>query len=255
MRRTRIRKVARVLVPVVLAPLIYLPWQWSGGNFGAVEPGAFYRSGQLGPDSLKRTIEAHRIKTVLNLRGRNPDQPWYRDELAATLESRATHIDLPLSSDYWLTREQAEVLADVLRTCERPVLVHCEWGAERTGLASAFAELLRPGRTLNDARRQFSIGYLYLPTRDGLVMRGHIDRYAAWLRTRGLGHDPDRFLHWIRVHYRPGTPSREDWPCNPYPLKVVADVDPSGDLREVELWSRDRCPPKISNYTIKPTTR
>lgn len=239
----------------MLAPLIYLGWQWSGGNFGTVEPGAVYRSGQLGPEALKRAIQTHRIKTVLNLRGRNPDQAWYRDELAATLESGVTHIDLPLSSDYWMTREQAGVLTDVLRTCERPVLVHCEWGAERTGLASAFAELLRPDRTLSDARRQFSIGYLYLPTRDGLVMRGHLDRYADWLRSRELSHNPDRFLHWIQAAYRPGTPSRDDWPCNPYPLKVVAVATADGGSREVEHWSRDRCPPKTTNHASKSITR
>src|SRR5205823_11137226 len=96
-----------------------------------------------------------------------------------------------------------------------------EWGAERTGLVSALAELLRPGGSLDDARAQFSIRYLFLPVRDGARMAAHLDRYAAWLRVQGAPHTPDRFRRWVAEGFRPGHPSREEWPYDPYPLVVV----------------------------------
>jgi hypothetical protein len=127
-----------------------------------------------------------------------------------------------MASDQWLTRDQARVLLDLLQTCERPVLIHCQWGAERTGLASAFVELLRPGGSLESARAQFTPYYLFLPVKDGLVMQAHVERYAAWLEAEGVAHTPARFRRWLTERYEPGSPSREEWPYDPYPLVVVS---------------------------------
>jgi protein tyrosine phosphatase (PTP) superfamily phosphohydrolase (DUF442 family) len=221
MRRARIRRVARPVAAALLAALGIIGWRWGTGNFGAVAPGRIYRSAQLSPGGLARTLRVHRIRTVLNLRGSNPDQPWYRAERAATLAAGATQVDVPMSSDQWLSRDQARTLLQVLDGSDYPLLIHCEWGAERTGLVSAIAALLRPGSTPADARAQFSPYYLFLPIRDGRVMAGHLDGYEAWLREHRATHTPDQFRRWLVEVYRPGFPSRETWPYNPYPLVVV----------------------------------
>ena len=78
----------------------------------------------------------------------------------------------------------ASRLVETLEKAEYPLLIHCAWGSERTGLASAFAELLRPGSTLDDARAQFSIRYLFVRMNDGKVMAEHLDQYESWLRER-----------------------------------------------------------------------
>ena len=77
---------------------------------------------------------------------------------------------------------QLIALVEVLDTAEYPILIHCAWGSERTGLVSAFAELLRPGGTVADARAQFSLGYLFVRINDGKVMAEHLDQYENWLR-------------------------------------------------------------------------
>ena len=82
-------------------------------------------------------------------------------------------------------------------------------------------ELLRPGGTLDDARGQFSLRYLFVRAGDGAIMREHLDRYERWLRDRGLDHSPGRFRRWVAEGYRPGTPCREQWPYDPYPLVVI----------------------------------
>lgn len=139
-----------------------------------------------------------------------------------------------MSSDQWLSREQFATLIELLDTSEYPILVHCEWGAERTGLVSAVAELLRPGASLADARAQFSPYYLFLPMKDGLVMRGHLDRYEGWLAASRTVHSSEAFRRWVAHHYWPGSPSREYWPEDVYPLKVV--TRPGG--RRVALWGQ-----------------
>lgn len=250
LKRSAVRKVLRIglLSLALLGMAIGLPvtYRRASGNLGTIEAGQIFRSAQLSPNHLGQLVRDRGIKTVLNLRGPNPDQSWYRGEVAAVTEAGATLIDVPLSSDQWISREQARTLLEVLDQSERPLLFHCEFGAERTGLVSAFAELLRPGRTLEDARSQFSIRYLFLPTKDGSMMLGHLDRYEDWLRETGQGHNPDHFRRWLGSVYRPGSPSREFWPCNPYPRKVVTTVRPDGSLQTIPETPENACPKMVA---------
>src|SRR5262249_4906500 len=146
----------------VLVPSLYVAWDQSTFNFGVVRLDHIYRSGQMPPQALARTIAANRIKTVLNLRGSNSVDTWYQSEVSATNRANATQIDIAMSSCVWMSRVQLAAVIDTLDTAEYPMLIHCSWGSERTGLISAFAELLRPGSTIDDARAQFSVAYLFM---------------------------------------------------------------------------------------------
>ncbi len=255
MKLSTIRKVVRPIAAVLLIVGLAIGWRWKNGNFGAIEPGRVYRSAQLTPTMLSEAIREYGVKTVLNLRGPNPEQDWYQGERDATLNAGATQIDVPMASDQWLSHAQVRTLLEILDTCEYPVLIHCEWGAERTGLVSAIVELLRPDRTVADARAQFSLRYLFLPIKDGLVMRGHLDRYEQWLESQKLPHSPERFRNWITNVYRPGSPSREYWPCNPYPLKVVTTRNPRGGREISESLPVDACPKTIASGVPEGATR
>lgn len=170
---------------------------------------------------LTQTLHDRGIKTVLNLRGINSHEGWYRAERDATLAAGATQVDVSLSSCVWMSRAQLRALIDIIDSSQYPVLIHCEWGAERTGLVSAFFELLREGSTIDDARNQFALKYLYLPIGDGKIMAEMIDQYDHWLRMRELEHRPEVFRRWVANGYQPGSPNREDWPWDPYPLVVT----------------------------------
>lgn len=238
MKRAKLRWTLRVCLALVAPLLLFIGARWGLSNFGVVLPGRVYRSAQPSPSFLAKTIHAQGIKTVLNLRGANPEESWYADERRATLAAGAVQIDFAMSSDQWLSREQARTLLDILDSCDDPVMIHCEWGAERTSLVAAIRALLREGSTLADGRREFSAYYLFLPMKDGLVMRGHLDLYAAWLAARGEEHTPGRLRQWLTREYQPGSPSREHWECNPYPLKVV--TRPTSE--PVILWGANPCP-------------
>jgi protein-tyrosine phosphatase len=208
---------AAIAVPI----LLFVAWDQATFNFGEVQPGRVYRSGQMPAAALAQTVQTHRIKSVLNLRGANPENAWYRHEVTATNSAGATQYDVSMSSCVWMSRAQLRKLIEVLDTAERPLLIHCQWGSERTGLVSAFAELCRPGGTLGDARAQFSIRYLFLPVNDGKVMAQHLEQYENWLRARGLLHEPASFRRWAAEGFEPGLPNREQWPYDPYPLVVI----------------------------------
>src|SRR5262249_17791834 len=158
---------AKLAILVLAVPATWVGWNQATYNFWTMQPGRIYRSAQMSPEALARTVRAHHIRTVVNLRGPNPRASWYQNEVAATLSANATQVDIPLSSCVWMSRIQLRTLVRVLDTCEYPVLVHCAWGSERTGLTSAVAELLRPTGTLDDARAQLALRYLFVRLGDG----------------------------------------------------------------------------------------
>ncbi len=214
---------------LVVALLIggYAGWRFGlSNNFATVRPGQLYRSGQMTAPALAAALDQHRIKTVLNLRGPHPESPWYRAEQAATLKAGASQVDISMSSCEWMSRAQARTVIEVLDSAERPLLIHCFHGSERTGLVSAFAELLRPGSTLADADRMFSANYLYFGIGDGVVTHHQLVAYESWLRDHHFDHTPDRLRSWVQTAYTPGTPSREQWAYDPYPLVVTTKPVP-----------------------------
>jgi protein tyrosine phosphatase (PTP) superfamily phosphohydrolase (DUF442 family) len=221
-RHRRGRWIVRLapLLPLALV-LAWICWNQVTYNFAVLQERRIYRSGQMSASALTATVHAHGIKTVLNLRGANPRDEWYRAEIHSTLAAGATQVDVPLSASVWMSRIQLRTLVRLLDTCEYPMLLHCAWGSERTGLTSAIAELLRPGGTLTDARAQLAIRYLYLRLGDGRIMSEFLDQYEDWLRANHLQHRPDVFRRWVSEGYRPGKPSREDWPYDPAPLFVL----------------------------------
>jgi protein tyrosine phosphatase (PTP) superfamily phosphohydrolase (DUF442 family) len=222
---SRLRSILRcalVMAAVMVVPVLaFVAWDQATHNLGPVVTGSIYRSGQMPASALGQTIRERRIKTVVNLRGSNPSDKWYRDELSTTLEQGATHVDIAMSSCLWMSRAQLRMLVETLEKSDRPLLIHCAWGSERTGLASAFAELLRPGSTIEDARAQFSMRYLFVRINDGKVMAEHLDEYENWLHKIGQKHTPANFHRWVDEGFQPGRPSREEWPYDPYPLVVV----------------------------------
>jgi protein tyrosine phosphatase (PTP) superfamily phosphohydrolase (DUF442 family) len=232
LRSSRITRLfVRLAAAIMIPSLFCIAWNQANHNFAEVQPERVYRSGQMPASALAQTLRERRIKTVLNLRGSNPSESWYRNEISTTREACATHIDVAMSSCLWMSRVQLRALVETLDTAEYPLLIHCAWGSERTGLVSAFAELLRPGGTLDDARAQFSIRYLFVRVNDGKVMAEHLDQYEYWLRERGIEHQPANFHRWVDEGFQPGQPSREDWPFDPYPLVVIARP---GDTLEQE---------------------
>jgi hypothetical protein len=235
MKRSR-RKLAwalRLALAVAFVPTLYVAWDQATYNFGVVRPDHIYRSGQMPATALARTIAAHQIKTVLNLRGSNLVDAWYQSELAATNHANATQIDIAMSSCVWMSRAQLAALIETLDSAEYPLMIHCAWGSERTGLVSAFTELLRPGSTIDDARAQFSLAYLFVRLGDGKVMAEHLDQYESWLLAQNLQHEPSNFRRWVKEEFKPGVPNREQWPYDPYPLVVITRPGAKPEVKAV----------------------
>jgi protein tyrosine phosphatase (PTP) superfamily phosphohydrolase (DUF442 family) len=174
-------------------------------NLHAAVPSKLFRSGQLSGERLSQCIGSYGLRTVVNLRGPNPEDSWYRHERAAAARAGVRHFDLPVDSTYPPTRRELRDWVELFESCEQPVLVHCQSGIDRTGLVTAVGLLLYdPDATLADARRQLSLSYGHLPWR---ANRGRflefLDMYEGWLRETRCQHDAQSFRVWALEVYRP----------------------------------------------------
>lgn len=149
---------------VVAAPLlIYAGAIQLVGNIDTVEPGKVYRSATLSADALTTLIRDKHIRTVINLRGANPNQSWYQDDVRVTASEHVRLIDLAMSAIHEPGPELLATLSDTLKSSEEPILIHCSSGSDRTGLASAMYELQVMGKPASVARRQLSFYWGHFP--------------------------------------------------------------------------------------------
>jgi|GEM_PF-161210 protein tyrosine phosphatase (PTP) superfamily phosphohydrolase (DUF442 family) len=141
---------------------------WAGylrvtGNIHEVEAGKVYRSGQLSPSQLASLLREKRIRTVLNLRGEKPGHSWYDEEIQVTRKAGARHISLPMSANVEPNEALLTSLIEALASSEQPILIHCEGGADRSGLASALYAFLKGGKSADEANGHLSFRYGHFP--------------------------------------------------------------------------------------------
>ena len=197
----------------------YCAWVFAGLNDHAVVPGQVYRCSQPSAWGLEHLVARHGVRTVLNLRGtsqklHDPKSAWYKSEAEATFAADVSQEDVTLSA--YLLPPPAEIrrAIDVLDHAERPILVHCKQGADRTGLVSALAILLEPGGTMAAARRELWPVYGHFPVGRTTAMDDFLDRYERWLAARP--HAPELLRDWVSHHYVAGpAASRYEWLTKP----------------------------------------
>jgi Tyrosine phosphatase family len=95
-------------------------------------------------------------------------------------------------------------LLEVLDRSERPVLIHCHKGADRTGMASALALLLFTDADVSEARWQLAPPNGHLRLGRPANMDRFFDLYEEWLAAQGQRHSPDALRRWVRHDYCAG---------------------------------------------------
>ncbi len=137
----------------------YIGYLQLSGNFHSVISGELYRSAQLSPAQLERHVRDHGIKTIINLRGENVNAQWYNTEIATAQKLGVEHIDFGMSSGKVLTPERADELVAIMKAAPKPILIHCQSGADRSGLVSVIYSQQIAGVNEDVAERQLSVRY------------------------------------------------------------------------------------------------
>jgi len=150
-----------------------------------------YRSGQLSAFLVDRTLKKHGIQVVVALTGRDPQD---RDQNAEEAATAALGIELqryPLRGDGTGDVQNYAAALQAVMQAERqgkPVLIHCAAGAQRTGAAIAFYQLLidkkPPAMVVREMRR-----FGWRPSRNPALVpyiNANLGPLAAMLHGKGL---------------------------------------------------------------------
>ena len=147
-----------VLLSVPASYVVYSGVLQLTGNFHTVIPGEFYRSGQPSGADIAAYKAKYGIKTIINLRGGPRRSKWYREEVETAQRLGIAHFNFYMSPRHIFRPYKAKELLALFEKAEKPILIHCRAGADRSGLASALY-LVATGRGEEAADKQVSLRY------------------------------------------------------------------------------------------------
>lgn len=162
-------------------------------NTEEIAPGV-WRSNQPGRKRVQRWKKMG-IRSVVSLRG-DLGSPHGKIERAACAESGLQYSCTWLSGTRAPGREALLELVELFRTVERPFIMHCKSGADRTGLASVLYLMVIEGVPLEQARKQLSFRFLHVSASAAGVLGHMLDLYARRQAKSAIGIE-----EWIATEY------------------------------------------------------
>jgi protein tyrosine/serine phosphatase len=170
-----------------------------GGNVHAIVPGRAYRSAtltglsytgvsaRLAGNDLDSVLRRDHIATVICLRGGSPANDWYREEIEVCNREHAVHEDVPISARSLPPPDAMARLLDIFDHARYPILLHCQGGSDRAGLASTIYANLYGGVPLDRAEAdQLTWRYGHIPVDRTRAMDAFFDLYRRDAHGMGL---------------------------------------------------------------------
>ena len=175
-------------MPVLLDRLYHLHWVNSDLARSAQPYLGFYGA----------FLRPHGFKSIINLRGPNPEFGWWRHEKRVAAALGIAHFDVKLSSKYLPSRSGLVELFTAFEKAQTPLLMKCSGGQDRTSLAAALYLLVRKGpAAMAEAEGQFAFWpYLHRPKSYQLWLREFPAYAAEQAKGMALG-------AWARNRYEP----------------------------------------------------
>lgn len=177
----------KIIVSILFFTLSFLSFS-KPGNLHQIDD-EIYRSGQLRPGLLSEAITRYNLQTVINLRGHSPGKKWYDKEKRIVEEHGLNFYSIGMSAGRLPHRKDILKLIDLFENAPRPILFHCQGGADRSGEASAMYLIDFMGKSKKEALKMLRIKY------------GHLRwRYPA---KRYFIKEIYQGKEWAKDHYRP----------------------------------------------------
>ena len=164
-------------------------------NFHRISHRAF-RSGQPSPRHLRQRIPRHGIRTVVNLRGEDPDNPMMALEADACQRLGVSLEHLKLHSRSLPSPESVHAAHELLHRIEYPVWFHCKSGADRVGVMSTLYLHWMEGMPLDQTRQLRLWPYFHYRWAKTGLLDWFFESYL-----RDAEREPMDLLTWVDTRY------------------------------------------------------
>ena len=174
-------------------------------NFHWVVPGECARAAQAWAGGITGFLRKRGIRAIINLRGRNDDLSWWKNETRAAAAAGAAHFDAMLDSRKLPTRQMLIDLVAAFDAAPKPFLLKCSGGQDRTSFAAAIYLIHRGGwQAMPQAQAQYArFPYLHFPKTHQRWLKAFLyfakeDAQGApieeWIATR---YTPEALKAWL----------------------------------------------------------
>lgn len=148
----------RLVIAIVLCVCIVcgtIVWWYAGlrnrfepVNFGIVEPGRLYRSGQISQHVIRKTLEKNHVGLILSLSGDESADLEAEKSAAADLGVDRVYLGGLAGDGLGDPNVYPKALEQIIKANRngKAVLVHCQSGAQRTGGVVAAYRILVEGQ-------------------------------------------------------------------------------------------------------------
>jgi protein tyrosine/serine phosphatase len=160
-------------------------------RFGVVEQGQIYRSGQLHKALVEKTLRKYKIAKIVDLTGAVPGDQNQQAEIRATQDLGIERVELHLKGDgTGDIRHYVEAIAFIHDAVHqnKPVLVHCAAGAQRTGGVIAAYRMLVQKKPPSEVQHEMT-NYGWRATNNPALpqyLNNNMGRLAEMLVAKGV---------------------------------------------------------------------
>ena len=170
---------------------VFLRVLWT--NFSEISQGVS-RSNQPTQRRLKKYKTAG-LKTVVNLRGWDNYAHYFFEERTCNCLG-LNLINYKLRARNAPTKEEIIGFLDVVKSVEKPLLLHCKSGADRAGLASTLYLMEIEGASVEAAMKQLSFRHIHLDFTETGVIDYFFRAYEFRIKEEKIA-----FLDWLTSEY------------------------------------------------------
>src|SRR4030042_3604671 len=202
MKSMKLRLLQKIFFFIIVLSLILFAFYhiFFSPRIDTVVAGRVYRSAQLSGNLLEKFIKEKGIKTIINLRGKFNDSQWYADESEISKKYHVQMYDIGISPHDLPEYSKLINILDILLKSEKPILIHCRRGVDRTGLVSALALAIEQDTSLSELKKQFSWRHGVLPFYRSTGPY-FFSKYEQWLNKAQRIHSKNNLIYWINNEY------------------------------------------------------
>ncbi len=160
-------------------------------NFHKISDGV-YRSSQPTMYQLERDVKKYGIKTILNLKGANPNSAYYLFEKEKCEELGVKLVDITVFSRRIPDSKTLVEAKEIFGKIEYPMWMHCKAGADRTGVYATLFQYFHEKKPIEETNqlRFWPFGHIKY------AKAGKIDFYFEKFKEYQKEHPEADLLYW-----------------------------------------------------------